>query len=297
MRGGQRSSALVLTPWRRVHGPSASLRVLHGSAAAVLVMLLCGCGASAVSMAAADFRCSEDSLVTREVGGGMVRITGCGKTALYSCGGGGLDVSLRSPIGPPPVFGPRGPFQYSFNESECVRVREVPASGATVSLVRAPFPAGVAGFTFGRALAASKPVCADAGHWWQPRELHTFRCGGAPTSVGHPAMVDIAFCADQLCRIDVLIRAQDPDGWALLHADVRAKLEAQYGPPTASTATIPPGCNTAMQSCLQNGAAQAASSWRWDTSHSVALTLGRDGDGAVIRIRYETPALATAPSP
>jgi hypothetical protein len=241
----------------------------------------CGAANPVRARAASDLSCPSDRITIAATGSRSYTASGCGASATYVC------VEER-----PLAYGQSLLVQALASETVCIRES---VNKAQPHIATVPFPSGVAGFTFGNTLTASKSICVDAGHWWQPREAATYRCGGTPTSVGYPAAVDVAFCSDQLCRIDVLIRAQDPHGWIVLHNDVRTKLEAHYGPSTDYTSSIPPTCSAALHPCLQNGTAQAATTWRWSTPHGVFLTIGRDGDGPLIRIRYETPALVAKP--
>lgn len=250
------------------------------SAAICVAISVAACDASnpVRARAASDLSCPSNQVTVTATSDRSYKASGCGASATYVC------VEER-----PLAIGQSLLVQALASETVCIRES---VDKPQPHIVTVPFPSG---FTFGSSLSTTKPICTDAEHWWQPREPAVFRCGGTPASVGYPATVDLAFCADRLCRIDVLIRAQDPNGWTGLHNEVRSKLEAHYGPRTNYASNIPPACAPVLASCLQGGGAQADTTWRWNTPHGVLLTIGRDGDGPVIRIRYDTSGLAAQP--
>ena len=266
---------------------------LRRAVAVPLLTWLCGCGASAGSLAAADFRCSEDDLVVREVADGMYRITGCGQTALYSCGGGSFDLSMRGPFDPPPTFGPRGPFRTTASESKCNRVIETRMPAATASSVstatsaRAPDPpAGAGGFAFGEPPGAAQSRCNAAGHQWTA-DATSATCSGTPADVGIPASARLGFCNGSVCRVDLLTEAGTDD---IRHRfdNIKHIVEMRHGPATKDSSVVPDVCAARTDPCIRSGQASLRVEWRWQTGHSIVMQV-LTSTGFILQVSYRSP--------
>ena len=104
------------------------------------------------------------------------------------------------------------------------------------------FPDGAGGFDFAISRAAAQTACTGAGHAFaEGADDDTRTCNHPLKPVGFHATLELGFCADALCRIDILTRAEADTSWTQRFLELRAALEERYGRPTTTKSVLPQG--------------------------------------------------------
>jgi hypothetical protein len=161
-----------------------------------------------------------------------------------------------------------------------------------------PAPKGAAGFRFGTSLDACRATCEEAGHTFENAEGRA-RCSGTPESIGLSATVQLGFCGDRLCTIEIAARPPDDDSAVRVDTFARlsSALEEKYGKSNVESRLVPERCRAVLADCLQKGDAELVYDWTWSRSVGVALAMDNHAGEPAIRLSYRRQAaLQKAPA-
>jgi len=266
-------------------------------ATVVTIALSAGCQVISVqSRAPSDLGCPENAITIEQVGlGSTYRAKGCGNEATYTCTGEyGVDcvreAAIQSSAPPAPVAQSSAPPPAA--ESSELRYGTHETHGEPQD---GPAPTGAAGFSFGSALDADVSACTGAGYAWATKTEGVFLCSGPPAKVGFDAVVELRFCEEALCRLDVVSRPKDGK-WVKRFGDIRGMLEERYGHPTSTKSIYPSDCRYEEQRCMAEGAMGVFLVWRWKTRQTIELAMGKLEGEPAIRVSYRAAGKDEGPA-
>jgi hypothetical protein len=158
----------------------------------------------------------------------------------------------------------------------------------------ASIPRGGAGFRFGAKAEQARDVCTHAGFRYESRD-HEASCSGTPVDLGLPGHVELVYCSDSVCQIDVVL-VPPPAAFLEEYRSLRNKLEDKYGRPHAQNKDVD-RCHADAPSCVVAGDASFTYEWTWGTHHGLKLlTRAVDGKASIV-VSYMTPERAEAQKP
>lgn len=158
---------------------------------------------------------------------------------------------------------------------------------AEASSPEARGPDGVSGFNFGVTLRQVESTCTESGQSWSA-ENDVFKCSKMPWSLPVSGEVVFAFCAAQLCRIE-LVTPEDTRGNESLRAvlKLRQLLVEKYGRPTETNQSIPDECAQNAGPCLAAGTAVLEYTWTFSDKKAIRLLGKKEEQGVRVRLVYD----------
>ncbi len=191
-----------------------------------------------------------------------------------------------------PAIPDRSPFVWTaVGKMEGERARKARAKHR-----RARGPVGLAGLKFGVGRADAQRACEKEGHRFT-KIPGGYRCSGAVDDVPFEAEVNLVFCEERLCRIDVLMEPSKSLSapWMSRYKKLYRNLTGRWGDAPENKRRIPAHCVRAILPCLQKGQAFVRHKWSWP-DNKAELAMGRLAGKPmiVLSVRRDPAAVAAA---
>ncbi len=151
-------------------------------------------------------------------------------------------------------------------------------------------PQYAAGFRLGSKVNQARRACEMEEYEFEKTSTG-FHCSGPAKELSIEVEVDLRYCGDKLCRVDLI---HEPSKrlsalWKERFAKLKRHYEARYGRARRLRYVMPAKCESDLVGCLRKGHAVAIYSWRWK-DRELRLSMGRlDGEPA-IRISHRPRA-------
>jgi len=155
-----------------------------------------------------------------------------------------------------------------------------------------PPPKSVAGFDFGKEVAAIQQACEGAGRTRTSVSAKVGTCSGPAVDLGFEAEAQVTFCRDKSCALTLV--HQPAANWIGTLRGLKQKLAEKYGVPVMNTEGIPDGCRQESQfvKCLEDATLRVNFKWDWGDGNRIEFTVGKpyDAEGpSAIRVTYVVP--------
>lgn len=216
-------------------------------------------------------------------------LEGCLKKATRLCPSGYEIVSRGTTV-------PGSQYPGSSETELLVRCKTDPAVGgadsATPKFSTGKAPEGALGYRFKINTTAAEKRCESQG-FESGQEPGGVRCSGIPKALSLDGFVDLKFCEEDLCEVNVVSPVEVGEAQSKLSA-LSQRLEVQYGPPGKSTRFAPPVCaGDRLPACVADGRAALVDEWIWKDGPQIVLSLHEHKGGVALRISYRVTAKET----
>lgn len=148
-------------------------------------------------------------------------------------------------------------------------------------------PEGVAAFRFGSPLKVAEAACTDANLAWTQKGAD-YECSAMPWSVGVVGAVQVRFCNNKLCHIE-LLTPEDPSAKQPIRdvLKLRELLVDKYMRPTENKQSIPDKCAQNVTPCVLDGTAKLEYLWTFPANKSIRLVAEKTETGVRTRLVYD----------
>lgn len=173
-----------------------------------------------------------------------------------------------------------------------------PSAAAAPAAAPSDYPEEALGFRFGASLAEAQEACVAGGHEWSPAGS-TFRCKGAPSSIGATTDTYVGFCDGGVCLValNVLFDESDPRADKAFRK-IASALQVRYGTPKVFEPRIPQHCTARVVSCAASDDASWRARWVWSGRRYVLGELNSKNGKPRLLVKYSTvPKGMTLDSP
>lgn len=157
-------------------------------------------------------------------------------------------------------------------------------------------PETAAGFRFGSSVAEVEKACTLEGHKFT-QTTKGYHCSGPAQALTLPVEVELKFCAEALCRVDMMHQPSKELSalWKQRFREIKKHYEQRFGEARKDKVIVPEKCKAELLPCLEKGEAVAIYSWQWP-EREIQLSMGRIDGKPVIRVSHRPRSAALAPA-